>query len=183
MTSCLTASWGNVPALPPCPGHTHGWGHSRGLPAPSVRPWSLCGNGRNLVSLLVTTGARLATGPSSPKAFLGCPPRVLVKRPHECPYGLLWARVWANMGGWRGVTTTQPEVKRPSLTPRLGGAGEGPAGSPGITGEPSSISGPRDDIAPSFPRQRNQEGPSPRSCRTCFSRPRGPRVPAWGLLL
>lgn len=64
-------------------------------------------------------------------------------------------------GAWRGLPTTQPEAERPSLTPRLGGAGEGPAGSPGVTGELASVSGPRDDIVPFLPHQRNQEGPSP----------------------
>ena len=64
-------------------------------------------------------------------------------------------------GQGRGVTSTQPEVERPSLTPRLGGAGEGPTGSPGITGEPWSVSGPREDDTPSSPVVvgGTQEGP------------------------
>ena len=87
-------------------------------------------------------------------------------------------------GQGRGVTSTQPEVERPSLTPRLGGAGEGRTGSPGITGEPWSVSGPREDDTPSsLVIGGTQEGPD---LPDLFIQPLGSwggGGPAWGLLL
>ncbi|XP_030890689.1 beta-lactoglobulin-2-like isoform X2 [Leptonychotes weddellii] len=76
---------------------------------------------------------------------------------------------------WLFFNPTQVEGDhRHSPRPHLHSAWGSPTRQPRAPG-PAISHGPRDDIAPSLPHQRNQEGPSPRSCGTRSSRGRGPR--------